>query len=275
MFNKGFMMLIKRYIFFILLLVNSAIYNKSYIIRQEDAKKIGELIWKNEMGRRKDELVFWSAYESFPSLGIGHQIWIHQEVDLPYTQKFPLLCDHLKKNGVKLPVWLKKTILKGAPWKTRNDFLKDTQRINELREILSSTIELQTDFMINELDKKWPIMLKAIPQQDRAELTRRFELMRSSLLGTYALVDYLNFKGDGLNPLEEINGHRWGLLQVLLAMPSKVTEKNIQAAFSLAASKILIKLIENSAPEYKRIKFLSGWIKRVSSYADKKILETV
>ena len=137
---------------------------------------------------------------------------------------------------------------------------------------MSSTINLQTNFMIDQLYKKWPAIVQAAPAKQRPALIKRFNLMRSSLLGTYALIDYLNFKGDGLNPLEAVNNQRWGLLQVLLIMPADVNQQNAPAAFSLAASKILLRLIENSAPDYTRIKFLNGWIKRVSTYADQKIL---
>lgn len=237
-------------------------------LTQQEIKKIGQQIWKNEANNREDLLVFWSEHESFPSLGIGHNIWLVEGSNEPFTQQFPLLCAYLKKNGKKLPAWLEVAYKKGAPWQSRQDFLQDKEKIKELRKLLSSTIELQTDFMLERLQKTLPKIYKKIKGHRLRTVKKNVELLQSSLLGNYALIDYLNFKGDGLNPTEEINGSGWGLLQVLLDMSDHLTKETVTKAFAVSASKRLITLVENSAPEYKRVKFLSMWIKRVNSYWD-------
>ena len=38
----------------------------AYALHPEDSKKIGTLIWYNEASGRKDKLVYWNEYESFP-----------------------------------------------------------------------------------------------------------------------------------------------------------------------------------------------------------------
>ncbi len=238
----------------------------------QEIKKIGQLIWNNEALGRKDLLVFWNkTLESFPSLGIGHCIWYPQGIKRPFTETFPTLCAYLKKHGVALPDWLKKALRTGAPWQTRQEMLDDTQRTNELRDILAATVDLQTEFMIHTLETQWPRMVKATPKQERAKLIKNYMLLRSSALGSYALVDYCNFKGTGLNPEENCKGKGWGLLQVLSDMPDDLTIETAPKAFTVSATKMLLMLVEDSAPDYRRVNFLPGWMKRVSTYADQKL----
>lgn len=260
-----------RYLSLTILVIGLLIPYKTLSINKSDAKKIGMQIWKNEAAQREDLLVFWHEREPFPSLGIGHAIWFPQGIDVPYKQQFPTLCSYLKKHGVKLPEWLEKA-KETAPWKSRSEFLQDTTRTTELRTLLASTIDLQTYFMIEQLRKVWKRILNDTPPEKRAILTKKFNLLRSSIRGNYALIDYLNFKGSGINPREECNGDRWGLLQVLSDMPDTINTENATKAFSVSAAKILLKRIENSAPDYPHLPALPGWIKRVCTYSDPQIL---
>ncbi|MEX0940209.1 MAG: hypothetical protein WDZ41_02525 [Candidatus Babeliales bacterium] len=259
-------MTIKKIIF--IFAIKLSLSNTICPLNSEEAQKIGMLIWQNEASGRTDLLVFWNQHESFPSLGIGNCIWYPEGQEASYTQQFPALCDYLQKHDIQLPKWLEKAKLTGAPWKSRDEFLQDQRRTEELRLLLSSTIDLQTNFMIKRLDEQWPLILQVIPNEKKEQIEYFFQLMKTSPLGSYALIDYLNFKGSGLNPRESINEQGWGLLQVLLGIPSEATQENISQAFAVSAAKILLKRIENSAPEYPLIKFLHGWIKRVSTYTN-------
>ncbi|MFI5332917.1 MAG: hypothetical protein ACHQVS_02325 [Candidatus Babeliales bacterium] len=253
------------------LLLNLFIIVPIHALSLEDTTKIGMRIWHNEASQKRDLLVFWSQYEPFPSLGIGHCIWYPQGVEPRYTQVFPELCIYLQEHGVILPSWLEEAKDTGAPWKSREEFLQDKERTEELRTLLEATIPLQTQFMIDRLEQQWPYILQAAPLEKQEQLDYYYTLMKSSPLGTYAVVDYLNFKGNGLNPLEESNGQRWGLLQVMLDMPTGLTQENMTKAFTLSAAKILIILVQNSAPDYRRFRYLHGWIRRISSYADESL----
>ncbi len=241
-------------------------HSSSVCLSIEAIQKIGMQIWKNESGQQRDLLVHWDKNESFPSLGIGHNIWFLAGQEKKFTEQFPLLCAYLEEHGVRLPIWLQKTKNTGAPWKNRDDFLKDHKRLNSLRHLLATTIELQTEFMIKRLDEQWPLIVQRVPKKQRPNVIKNYKLMRSSLLGTYALIDYLNFKGSGLDPKEESNGQRWGLLQVLIDMPDNLTAENVTQAFTISAIKTLVALVQNSAPQYNRMKFLNGWIKRLNTY---------
>lgn len=246
---------------------------KSFSVTIEDAKKIGLQIWQNEASQRKDLLVFWNPNEEFLSLGIGHNIWFPKGHAVLYAQQFPLLCNFLQNHGVQLPEWLEIAKDIGAPWTSRDEFLQDTERIEELRNLLISTIDLQVYFMIERLDQQLPTIIEAADIEQREKIIRNIELMKSSLYGIYALTDYLNFKGGGLNPKEKSNGDGWGLLQVLLDMPDNLTKDNVTKAFTVSAANILLRLIKNSAPDYRRIRFLHGWMRRLSTYVDSNIFK--
>lgn len=233
-----------------------------------EIEQIGLKVWHNEAAGKEELLVFWHPNEDFPSLGIGHNIWLPASQKDRFAQGFPVLCEYLKKNGVKLPAWLEKAKNHGAPWSGRDDFYKDYARRNELRQILAQTVALQTQFMIDLMSKKLPLIIDATPKAQRARVKRNINLMLSTSKGTYALVDYLNFKGDGLNPREESNGERWGLYAVLLDMPDKLNKNNVNKAFAICAGKKLLTRIKNSGPDYKLLPFLQGWMKRIGTYID-------
>lgn len=251
-------------------------YTLHAALSPEDARKIGTVIWNNEADKRVDLLAFWGSYSSFPEIGIGHYIWYPQDQTGPYTQQFPPLCAYMQERGVELPCWVQEALMAGgAPWQSRDEFLQDKERVDELRQFLASTVELQTEFMIKRLEDEWFLILEAAPEEKKEHVHTQFKLMRSTLLGTYSLVDYLNFKGSGLNPREERKGHRWGLLQVLMDMPDDLTQENVTKAFAICAAGRLLRYISNSGPEYTSVKFLAGWVKRVSTYSRINIFDSV
>lgn len=241
-------------------------------ISKKEAKNIGMLIWQNEASQRTDLLAVWNQYESFPSLGIGHFIWFPKNQRPKYTEQFPLLCCYLKQNGITLPHWLERALRIGAPWTYREQFLQDVKKLNELRSLLASTIDLQINFIIDQFKQQVPGILEATPFKFKSKVMYNTNLMLSCPQGTYALVDYLNFKGNGLSQAEELNGQRWGLLQVLMDMPNNLNRNNVNKAFAISAAKVLLRRIENSGPDYTLIAYLDGWMKRVSTYANPDVL---
>lgn len=259
-----------KFLNFILIVLGSFNFNLAHSM-SKDLKKIGTLIWQNEASKRIDLLTFWNQHETFPSLGIGHFIWHPQNKEFTYTQQFPELCEFLKEHGVKLPEWLEKSYKIGAPWNSREDFYNDKEHLSELQNLLASTIDIQTQFIINQFNKKLKLILKVCPEHKKEKIINLLKLLLSSSIGTYALIDYSNFKGDGLNPKENKNGIQWGLLQVLSGIDVESNSNNVNKVFAISAAKTLLKLIENSGPEYNNIRYLHGWMRRISSYADSNI----
>lgn len=250
---------LKKLIICFLLIQNSVILALSAL----EIEQIGMQIWYNEAAGKEELLVFWNQNEEFPSLGIGHNIWLPAGTEAKFHQGFPILCDYLTKHGVKLPDWLHKAKKTGAPWQNRDHFYKDYARRNELRKILAQTVALQTQFMIDLMAEKLPLIIDATSKNRRGDVEKNINLLLATPKGTYTMVDYLNFKGDGLNPREELNGERWGLLAVLLDMPSGLNQSNVTSAFAQSAAQKLLNRIKN-APKLEVFK--EGWLKRLETY---------
>ena len=82
-------------------------------------------------------------------------------------------------------------------------------------------------------------------------------------LGLYALIDYLHFKGSGLNNSERYQQQGWGLQQVLLQMRS---DANSLQDFVIAAKQVLQRRVANAPAERNEQRWLRGWHNRVESY---------
>ena len=81
---------------------------------------------------------------------------------------------------------------------------------------------LQARFIARRMREALPKMLAAAAGPAEAEKVRRnFERLEATAAGTFALIDYVNFKGEGTLETERYNGEGWGLLQVLEAMPER------------------------------------------------------
>lgn len=231
-------------------------------LTNEQKKEIGMEIWRNEAGGRYDQLVFWKTNEQFPSLGICHFIWYPRQSADIYTQTFPDLIAYFKKKKVKLPAWL--VHAKFAPWKSKEEFDKVAQsaQIQELRKLMADTIDLQVEFVIQRLENAWPRIKKNADPAKRKAIEQNFRALMQTPQGTYALIDYLNFKGEGTDPNERYNSIGWGLLQVLETM----NEQTI-ASFVTAAKSVLITRVANAPANKSHEKeWLKGWHNRVNRY---------
>jgi hypothetical protein len=136
--------------------------------------------------------------------------------------------------------------------------------MQELRRFLTDTVDLQTQFMVNRLETSLPKMLQETRPLNRAKVEQRFNRLGSSANGCYALVDYVNFKGEGVLPTERYHGQGWGLLQVLETMTDM--EPDTTATFSRSAAEVLTRRVRNSPSERNEARWLPGWLHRVSGY---------
>ena len=69
--------------------------------------------------------------------------------------------------------------------------------MEELRALLARTIGLQARFAANRLEQALPKMLATAPAEKRRLVQRNFARVAALPNGTYSLVDYVNFKGEG------------------------------------------------------------------------------
>ena len=230
----------------------------------KEAADVGQKIWRNECSGTVAGLTSWNSGEEFPSLGIGHFIWYPQGTKGPFDESFPKMLSFIKEHGAKVPDWLSPTM--PCPWLSRAEFLKDQsgEHMKQLRDLLSSTVGLQTDYIVQRLEGALPKILDKAPEGDRERVKKQFErVLHSGSAGAFALIDYVNFKGEGILDSEKYNGEGWGMLQVLQGMSEKTPAVQ---SFSDSAKEALARRVRNSPPARNEQKWLPGWTRRVNDY---------
>ncbi len=230
----------------------------------QELDHIGRRIWKSECNGTVEGLTSWNSGEEFASLGIGHFIWYPEGYRGPFEESFPRLIAYFQEQRVPLPEWLLRA--RACPWSSRAAFLKDHEgvRQKQLRDLLSHTLREQTRFIIRRLHEATP---KYRDAAGRAwpQVERNMALLSETGAGNYAMIDYINFKGDGLKPEERYQGQGWGLLQVLEEMRAS-DAGSAPAAFGAAASRVLARRVANSPPQRGEKRWLEGWRNRCAAY---------
>jgi len=235
-------------------------------LSSSDAEAIGRKIWSNECGGTIQGLTSWNEGEDFPSLGIGHFIWYPVGRRGPFEESFPPLITYMGQRGVRVPAWIADS--RGAPWQSRSEFLaeRDSLRMNELRQFLSDNVPVQTGFIVQRLELALPKMEDASTPADRERLHQNFYQVASTRTGVYALIDYVNFKGEGIKAEESYRGQGWGLRNVLLEMGPTGSGPSASVEFSEAAKRVLTRRVSNSPPERSENRWLPGWKNRCDTY---------
>jgi len=139
-------------------------------------------------------------------------------------------------------------------------------RLSGVRKFLAATVAEQSDFLFERLRLSEAQLSDGLDAQDTARLKRNFQLLSDSTAGTYALVDYVNFKGEGTKPTESYQGKGWGLRQVLLAMQIPESPTDAPGNFSAAASRVLRQRVKLSPLERNERQYLPGWLSRTATY---------
>jgi hypothetical protein len=242
------------------------ILGQSIQVSDSQAEGIGRRLWQNESGGTIAGLTAWNYGEEFASLGIGHFIWYPAGKRGPFEESFPPLIRYLISQGAPVPEWVAEA--GPCPWSSRAEFLADQQtpRMKQLRALLAGTIGFQAKFAGLRLERALPKMLEAAPAEDRGMIRKNFDRVAAEPGGLYALVDYVNFKGEGTLESERYRGEGWGLLQVLEAMETG----SAKAEFARAATKVLTRRVANSPVARGEKRWLPGWKNRIRTYADQK-----
>ena len=246
------------------ILSNSAVAQSQ--LSSAELERIGKRIWQNETAGSVEGLTSWNSGEDFASLGIGHFIWYPAGKDGPFEESFPQLISYFRQAGVQVPQWLLQT--RDCPWATREAFIRDknSQHQQDLRRLLSSTVKEQTQFIIARLNAAKPKFQDAAGNA-AGMVANNMQLLGQTAAGNFAMIDYVNFKGEGLKPEERYKGQGWGLLQVLVEMGPVASSKDAPAAFARASKAVLTRRVENSPAARKERQWLQGWLNRCGSYA--------
>ncbi|MEP6603670.1 MAG: hypothetical protein ABJB69_06975 [Spartobacteria bacterium] len=235
-------------------------------LSEAESQRIGRKVWQNECNGTVAGLTSWNEGEDFASLGIGHFIWYPEGRRGPFDESFPTLLGFVAARGAKLPASLQAGSELHCPWKSRSAFLaaQKSGEMKELRQFLVSTINLQAQFLAERLQNALPKMLAETAPANRARVEQQFQRVAGSPSGRYALIDYVNFKGEGVLSTERYNGQGWGLLQALEEMETGGSDAAKE--FSRAAAAILTRRVHNAPGGRNEAKWLPGWLNRVRGY---------
>ncbi|WP_292016696.1 hypothetical protein [Marinobacter sp. HL-58] len=230
---------------------------------------IGDQVFRNECAGKQACLVHWNQGEAFPSLGIGHFIWYPTNVDGPFVESFPALIRFMRDQGVPLPEWLNELEPLDAPWPDRATFSQEEDkdgRVSSLREFLWATRGVQAEFIVRRARNALEEVVAGAPDSQQVMLRDHLRDLLATPGGTYAVVDYVNFKGEGLSGKETYRGQGWGLLQVLQAMADN--DQPALQRFQEAAKAILTRRAGNAPRDIEREKWLPGWLARIETYRE-------
>src|SRR6516162_3569612 len=243
------------------------------VLPTDVANKVGHKIWINEMRGDRNAITSWNANEEFASLGIGHFIWFPAGKTAPFDESFPRMLEFLRQQNARLPSWLDRTPIPPCPWVSRIDFIKNfnSPQMTQLRKFLLDTVAEQTQFLVMRAQSAMDKILDSTPESnEREHIITQFTRIVQASKDLYPLIDYVNFKGEGVDPaetaLDKETGERqgWGLKQVLLKMNGTANEPMaVLAEFADAAQFVLLQRIRNIPAN--RI-WEVGWLRRVETY---------
>jgi hypothetical protein len=246
----------------------------SLAITRKNAARVARQVWLNETGGDRDAITSWNKTEDFASLGIGHFIWFPADLQSRFEESFPAMIRYLRKRGATPPDWLDKNPIPTCPWKTKAQFDRafSSPRMTELRRFLLRTMDLQAQFLVLRVRHALPRIVADLDDpKDRAHVRRQLKRVLAASPDLYPLIDYVNFKGEGISKNEtfpdEVTGkpEGWGLKHVLLEMRGRTAEQDkVLSAFSNAARTVLQRRIANNPPDRF---WQQNWMARVETYS--------
>lgn len=250
-----------------------AVSDISLVLEPAQLDWIGQQIFQNECAGQFRCLVHWNDGEAFPSLGIGHFIWYPKDVDAGFVESFPTLIDYMAQRQRSIPQWLRQLKPFNAPWANKAAFeeVENSPQVAELREFLAGTQGIQAEFIFRRAQASIASVVQAAPQARQIAVRNHLAQLSKTPGGVYALLDYVNFKGEGLVPSERYQGEGWGLLQVLQAMPEQSADSVLQQ-FREAADKVLTRRAELASEAREREQWLPGWRNRLDTYREPDVM---
>jgi len=253
--------------FFIVSLLSLALIANFYtepreiVVNQAQAVEIGQRIAANEGTLGTASLVEWREHEEYSSLGIGHFIWYPQGIKADSISFNDFLLHISASQG--LPDWLAEEV--SPPWQSQEDYSskKHDAFKQRMRNFLEENRGEQVQYLIAALEMTFPKLLKEVKNPfSRMHVYENFYHVAEQEGGTYALLDYALFMGDGGASNKRYNDQGWGLLQVLENM--SVSEGELMVEFVASADRLLIRRVANAPGNEEKL--LTSWRKRLQSY---------
>ncbi len=175
----------------------------------------------------------------------------------PFAESFPNFVSYARRHGVQVPAYFDGA----APWQDKAQYQREGQQLaQQMRQWLSQNLSIQARFLVARAGSALPQMMAA--SQQPAVVRQRFTELAGSTQGLYCLVDYVNFKGEGIKESERYHGQGWGLLQVLEEMQGPTST----AEFARAAAAVMTRRVKNSPPARGEQRWQEGWLNRCKTY---------
>lgn len=266
------MFFLKR-LFVLLAMISFQLFSSELRLSDKQANQIAHKIWLNEGSAKKSKLVWWNKGEEFASVGIGHFIWFTADQPMWFWEAFPPMLRFVTAHGAKPPKWLHPAM--HCVWNSYKEWQyakkHNSPKMRELTDFMDRTKGLQARFMLHRLNSSFPRILKYAGAKGQGNIVaknyRRLLYKKNGRIdpkGAYILIDYINFKGDGINKGERYQGKGWGLYQVLTHMNLK--DPNPYRAFAKSGKWVLDRLTRICPPERNLKRFKRGWFNRMDSY---------
>jgi len=264
---------------FLFLLLSTSLQAETINLTEKQANFVAMKVWHNEGAGLDKYLIHWNIGEDFASIGIGHFIWFSEGHTEKFHEVFPDVVAFMQHKNVELPDWLSADT--SLPWNSRKEFYAakkaNSEKYHQLFDFLKSTKGYQAEFLAQRLNLALPKILNAIEAKDKKEAKKKRERIEQRFYkilnnqdgsvnekGLYALLDYVNFKGEGTVVSERYNHQGWGLLQVLEHLDP--AEPNYLKAFAESADAMLTRRLKNSPPARGEVRWKATWHNRVMSY---------
>lgn len=227
-------------------------------------------IFKNEANNNPRYLTHWNEGEDFPSLGIGHFIWLPnalKQEQVVFEETFPQMVEFVSQQSPP-PKWLQALNPFEVPWKNKAEFEQAGLKIEmvELRNWLLETQGLQAEFIAQQFQRKWDSKITTLPSSQQNQLRQALNELMQTQKGLFVALDYYNFKGLGFNPKEQYQGEGWGLMDVLIDIPQAQDPQFAVNNFVRAAKGRLAQRVKNSPAERNESRWLKGWFVRLDNY---------
>jgi superfamily II DNA/RNA helicase len=125
---------------------------------------------------------------------------------------------------------------------------------------------IQAEFIVRRLQQSLPLISAASDSPE--QISKLFYEVANTAVpqGMYALIDYVNFKGEGTAASERYQGEGWGLLQVLESILQSTGDQPLLDQFAGAAREVLARRIANAPPERGEERWRQGWNNRTLTY---------
>ncbi len=265
----------------------------TFALPQSAQKQLIQDIWQREAGGSTEGLTFWSPLENFASVGFNHSLWYPDKDDSTITR----FARYAQKNGLRgIPEVLFARIPKSLNTRQKWQKALADARLEQPRSNAGETIqelqhfflrrdvqETQLEYFLSALfqfNDNFQQMLENISHEERQKkwrrfqptLQKRFQKLASQPETLNAMLDYLSFKGSGLDEgiihigrqQREVNlDNNWGLLQVLAGLNDFELERDALQAFHAAAENILERRVELWRSDQI---WMAGWKNRLNTY---------